>query len=40
LTQELALSGEKTGKYKRIAKAFKASFTAIEESLVNLKRMS
>lgn len=40
LQSELAVSNNKTNKYKRIAKNFKANLDQIEETLATLKRLS
>lgn len=37
---ELDISHQKTNKYKRIAKTFKINIDSIEQTLVNLKKMS
>jgi hypothetical protein len=40
LQSDLAVSNNKTNKYKRIAKNFKANLDQIEETLATLKRLS
>ena len=40
IQSELNVSNNKTNKYKRIAKNFKANLDQIEENLATLKRLS